>query len=45
MDTVCVFCMGVFVGDTIFCVNCDDYKGLMPFHKAEEYLGVKLEVD
>lgn len=45
MDSVCVFCMGVYAPDTVICPTCYDYKGLMPFDKAEEYLGEKIEVD
>ena len=39
MDSVCVFCLGVFAPDTVVCPTCYDYKGMMPIDNAKEYLG------
>jgi hypothetical protein len=38
MKVMCVFCEGVFDGDTMVCPECKDYKGLMPLGSAITYL-------
>ena len=37
---MCVYCEGVFTGDTIVCPNCGEYDGMMPLTDAVEYLSL-----
>jgi hypothetical protein len=40
MDKMCVYCEGVFTGDTIVCPNCNELDGLLPLEKAIDYLSL-----
>lgn len=40
MDVMCVYCESVFTSDTVVCVQCNEYDGMMPLDKAIVYLGL-----
>jgi hypothetical protein len=36
MIYVCVFCETTYAQDAVICVECQDYKGMMPLQVAKE---------
>lgn len=40
MDSICVYCSGVYTSDTIVCPTCNEYDGMMPLEKGIDYLGL-----
>jgi hypothetical protein len=39
-DLMCVYCEGIYTGDTVVCPSCNEYDGMMPLVKAVDYLNL-----
>ena len=40
MKLICCFCETIYSNGVKFCVNCDEYKGLMTIEDFEKHYGI-----